>query len=95
MKNTNKLNLAILEDAMLNELSPVEESMITGGNAFTDFFTKSDSFTKDISYAYNKAAGGVKRFGQGLKDGNSSSVSRYDDLWYNLGYGSRININVG
>lgn len=58
-----------------------EEGLITGGNRFSDFFTK------DIPNGYKKFEGGVKRIGQGIKDGSRNDNPRHDDLWYNLGYG--------
>lgn len=41
----------------------------------------------DIKKGYRKFEGGVKRAGQGIKDGSRDGNSRHDDLWYNLGYG--------
>jgi hypothetical protein len=75
-KNQAQQFLAIkdLEFVSAFSANEQEEGLITGGNAFSDFFTK------DIP-------NGVKRIGKGIKDGSRNDNPRYDDLWYNLGYG--------
>jgi hypothetical protein len=87
METVNEISLSISEFQDVNkvneELTPLsfdEQDAIAGGNWFSDFVTQ------DIPYGYRKFEGGVKRAGQGLKDSAAQSPSRYDDLWYNLGY---------
>lgn len=75
METINEINLSSFEFQGLrgvDELSIEELEAIDGGFDWGD--------------AWDKFEGGVKRFGQGLKDHSAQASSRYDDLWYNLGY---------
>jgi hypothetical protein len=72
MEIFNENNLSICEFQDVNELNTEELEAIAGGI--------------DWGNAWDKFEGGVKHFGKGLKDHSAESPSRYDDLWYNLGY---------
>ena len=80
MKNQNLIQQSSGDKELFTELNEEELNSIDGGDFLGDV-------GKGISDVYNKVSGGVKHFGQGLKDGKGSSPSRADDLWYNAGYG--------
>lgn len=78
MNTQNKLEQSfVIEDLeCFSDLCADEQAMLNGGFGWDD-----------IKKGYKKFEGGVKRIGKGIKDGSRNDNPRYDDLWYNLGYG--------
>ncbi len=82
-KNQVQQSFAIKDLECFSDLSEDEKAIVDGGFGWDD-----------IKKGYDKFSGGVKRIGQGLKDGSGNSASRYDDLWYNLGFFGGHNVKV-
>lgn len=86
-KNQTQQFLVIEDLECFSNLSDDEKAMLSAGSWW-------DDIKNDIKTGYDKVSGGVKRIGQGLKDGSGNSSSRYDDLWYNLGFFGGHNVKV-
>jgi bacteriocin-like protein len=63
------------------ELSTDELKNIIGG-----WGPSWDDIKKKAKKVGEKISGGVKRFGEGVKDGGTGE-NDHNDLWYNLGHG--------
>lgn len=86
-KNQAQQSITIKDLECFSDLSADEQAMLNAGFGW-------DDIKKGIKKGYDKVSGGVKRIGQGLKDGSGDSSSRYDDLWYNLGYFGGQNVTL-
>jgi len=86
-KNQAQQSFALKDLECFSDLCDDEKAMVDGGFGWNDI-------KNGIKKGYEKASGGVKRVGQGLKDGSGDFGSRHDDLWYNLGYFGGNNVTL-